>query len=344
MEGYNALEGINLEPFDNLGGFMDTLTGGVLIFVVGVLLFLLLYFIAWVLIFKKAGKSVWAISVPFHNIVVMLELSGLPGWMVFSPFIILLLMFFVPPIVVVILNIGLYILLNYMLAKSFNKSIGFIIGLIILPFIFYPILGFNRDKYIGPGGKQLDSNTNVANDEVTINQDLNKPVTGEQSTVTSHPQGMVLTEETQPEVIEELSVPVTPVNDLSQSVPPSPEPVPVFNVVPPINMPVNELNNPETIMKQDINPNVTNEQPAVVNHPQGVVLTEETSPEMVIGDSLFADSEGNINQQLTNDPSKPMFENTPGLDNPQSGLNPCPNCGTNVKVGETTCFMCGTKI
>jgi hypothetical protein len=39
-----------------------------------------------------------------------------------------------------------------LLSKSFGKSEGFTVGLILLPIVFYPILGFGDAKYQGPAG------------------------------------------------------------------------------------------------------------------------------------------------------------------------------------------------
>jgi len=39
-----------------------------------------------------------------------------------------------------------------LLSKSFGKNEAFTVGLIFLPFIFYPILGFGSAKYQGPAG------------------------------------------------------------------------------------------------------------------------------------------------------------------------------------------------
>ena len=36
------------------------------------------------------------------------------------------------------------------MAKAFGKGIGFILGLIFIPNIFYLILGFGGAQYIGP--------------------------------------------------------------------------------------------------------------------------------------------------------------------------------------------------
>lgn len=42
----------------------------------------------------------------------------------------------------------LAILINLAIAKNFGKSTGFAVGLILLPMIFYLILGFGDDKFI----------------------------------------------------------------------------------------------------------------------------------------------------------------------------------------------------
>ena len=91
-------------------------------------------------IFEKAGKPGWASIIPIYNVIVLLEIIGKPLW-----WIILLLI----PLVNIIFGIWAVNLLS----KSFGKNEGFTIGLIFLPFIFYPILGFGDAKYEGPAGK-----------------------------------------------------------------------------------------------------------------------------------------------------------------------------------------------
>ena len=39
-----------------------------------------------------------------------------------------------------------------LLSKSFGKGVGFTLGLLLLPFVFYPILGFGSSQYNGPAG------------------------------------------------------------------------------------------------------------------------------------------------------------------------------------------------
>jgi hypothetical protein len=88
-------------------------------------------------IFAKAGKPGWAALIPIYNMVVLLEIVGKPIW-----WILLLLI----PCVGFIIGI----LVAVELAKCFGKGGGFAVGMIFLPFIFYPILGFGDAQYRRP--------------------------------------------------------------------------------------------------------------------------------------------------------------------------------------------------
>jgi hypothetical protein len=46
-----------------------------------------------------------------------------------------------------VVNIVIAILITHQLSLSFGKGAGFTIGLLFLPFIFYPILAFGDAKY-----------------------------------------------------------------------------------------------------------------------------------------------------------------------------------------------------
>ena len=91
-------------------------------------------------IFSKAGKPGWAGIVPIYNIIVLLEIVGKPWWW--------LLLFLIP-----IVNIIFLIWTINLLSKSFGKSEGFTIGLILLGFIFFPILAFGDATYARPAGQ-----------------------------------------------------------------------------------------------------------------------------------------------------------------------------------------------
>ncbi|PHQ78412.1 MAG: signal peptidase I [Phycisphaera sp.] len=87
--------------------------------------------------FKKAGQPGWAAIVPIYNIYVLCKVAGRPGWW--------LLLMLIP-----IVGIVISIMVSIDISKSFGKGTGFAIGLILLGFIFYPILGFGKAEYQGP--------------------------------------------------------------------------------------------------------------------------------------------------------------------------------------------------
>ena len=87
-------------------------------------------------VFTKAGKPGWAAIVPIYNAIVLLEIAGKPLWWV--------ILFFIP-----IVNIVVAVLVGIAVAKSFGKSDAFGIGLGLLGFIFFPILGFGDAQYQG---------------------------------------------------------------------------------------------------------------------------------------------------------------------------------------------------
>jgi hypothetical protein len=87
-------------------------------------------------IFTKAGQPGWACLVPIYNVVVLLKIIQRPMWWV--------VLMLVPLVSIVVAIITLFDL-----AKVFGKGAGFGVGLLFLPFIFYPILGFDESEYQG---------------------------------------------------------------------------------------------------------------------------------------------------------------------------------------------------
>ena len=85
-------------------------------------------------VFQKAGKPGWAAIIPIYNIIVLLEITGKPLWWI--------ILYFIP-----FVNFVAVILVSIELAKRFGKTVGFGIGVALLPFIFYPILGFGDAAY-----------------------------------------------------------------------------------------------------------------------------------------------------------------------------------------------------
>jgi hypothetical protein len=92
-------------------------------------------------VYTKAHEHGWAVLVPFYNTWVLLRIVGRPGWwlvLAFIPFV----------------NLVVSLILLWELAKSFNKTAGWFWGLLLLPFIFYPVLGFGASQYAGPAGPE----------------------------------------------------------------------------------------------------------------------------------------------------------------------------------------------
>jgi len=87
-------------------------------------------------VFTKAGRPGWACLVPIYNTYVFLKIAGKPGWW--------LLLMFIP-----LVNIIVWILALIALANRFGKGGGYVLGLIFLPFIFYPMLAFGDAQYQG---------------------------------------------------------------------------------------------------------------------------------------------------------------------------------------------------
>lgn len=95
---------------------------------VGVVLLALLMVAVW-RVFAKAGQPGWASLVPVYNLLVLLRIAGRPGWWI--------LLCFIP-----LINLVVGVIALVGVARRFGKGTGFGIGLVFLPLVFYPILGF----------------------------------------------------------------------------------------------------------------------------------------------------------------------------------------------------------
>lgn len=105
-----------------------------LIFILVYLVVVLFLLTAMWKMFTKAGKPGWACIIPIYNLVVLIEIAGKPLWwivLLFIPFV----------------NFVVAILINLALAERFGKGGGFAVGLILLPIVFVPILGFGSATY-----------------------------------------------------------------------------------------------------------------------------------------------------------------------------------------------------
>ncbi|MGZ4963314.1 MAG: DUF5684 domain-containing protein [Limisphaerales bacterium] len=110
---------------------------GALAGIIPLLLFIAIWFIlvigVWK-VFAKGGQPGWACLIPIYNLYCLIKIAGKEWWW--------LLLFLVP-----LVNIVVAIMLVVAISKNFGKGGGFAAGLIFLPWIFYPILGFGAAQY-----------------------------------------------------------------------------------------------------------------------------------------------------------------------------------------------------
>jgi hypothetical protein len=122
-------------PGSEGGGIVAALFGGVF-FLIWLAILVLVIASLWK-IFDKAGKPGWAAIVPIYNLVILLEIIRKPIWWI--------VLFLVPCV-----NVVAAVLVAVELAKCFGKGVGFAIGMILLPFVFYPMLAFGDARYTPP--------------------------------------------------------------------------------------------------------------------------------------------------------------------------------------------------
>ncbi len=118
-----------------IGFALFFLVGGLLFFAMAVVLVLINIIIisSWK-IYQKAGFEGWECLIPIYNYLVFLKIIGKPWYW--------LLLLIVP-----ILNIVVYVWGLNLLSKRFGKDLGFTLGLLFLPYFFFPILAFGNAKY-----------------------------------------------------------------------------------------------------------------------------------------------------------------------------------------------------
>ena len=80
-------------------------------------------------VLDKAGLPGWGIVVPIYGEYLLLKLVGRKWWWLLP-----------------IMNF-VFLLVPFEIAERFDRDATFGAGLLIFPYIFYPILGFGRSRY-----------------------------------------------------------------------------------------------------------------------------------------------------------------------------------------------------
>ena len=101
--------------------------------IIGAFYYLLSSFIL-LKIFRKAKVKDITCFIPIYRVIKLLNITELKWYYIFG-------------LLVPIANIFFFIYMNIKLGKKFEKSNKFIVGMILLPIVFYLILGFDDSKY-----------------------------------------------------------------------------------------------------------------------------------------------------------------------------------------------------
>ncbi len=297
---------------------------------------LIVIFISLSKIFKKANRSAISALIPFYNLWVLIELVDLPTWYFF--------LFFIP-----IVNIWVFYKSMQVLAKSFRRSNRFAIGLLLLPFIFFPILASKDSEYIGINisameGKSvaIDISQPVEEKQETINEEvdeasanINISIGGGvyQKDYTSNLLQVDKVQAISEETIQAAKQKQNLMNSLSFS-------------KPTFIQPIEKEEKVEEPLPKQMSIEFPTQMPEMQKETPKVPPVS-TPPLAPVSNSKPMPSE----PQMIN-PSVPPIEPTPNVpstnNSPVSSTNGefkvCPKCGTKVKGNAKVCFLCGTSL
>ena len=249
-------------------------------------------------IFTKNGKPGWAAIIPIYNIIVMLQIAELPTWY--------LVLFLVP-----FANIYVLIKIYAGLAKKEGKSTGFVVGMVFLPVIFFPILAFGKSNVVVEEQQPVYNQQPVQPiEQPTMPQQpiynqqpvTSAPVMQEPVTPTPNPVQEQPVMPQQPEVVPtQEPVMTTPI--MEQPVMPTPEPAPVQQPV--VNGTFPSMSN--VVEKPAAESTITQGMPEPPVNPAPVVEPVQVTPDSVLAENAniqnvqntdFLNNQNNNNGQL----------------------------------------------
>lgn len=287
-------------------------------------------------VFKKANRSGISAIIPFYNIWILLEIVNLPK------------IYFVLMLIPIV-NIFAYIKISFILAKLFRKSKMFAIGLIVLPFIFYPILAFSGSEYIGINIVAMEGKSNVVEIPTVVEEDNKKMTVNEEVDEKSQKLNISIGGGVyQKDYTKDLlSVDNNQAIYKAQSDNKN-QKVATENTNQPQN-PTFVTQIKEEVVKEESKDINTEFQSQIYNvKPIEIVATES---------NLIAPENINTNENVNQLNQKPFGEIekiVEPLSNTQSTTNvstkqdsefiTCPKCGATVKSNAKACFLCGTHL
>lgn len=289
-------------------------------------LLLLLTFFALSKIFKKANHSGIAAWIPIYNAYLLTEIANMP--------VVYFIFMFIP-----VLNIYSLYKINQSLAGLFKKSKLFGYGLLLFPFIYYPILAFSDSEYIGINLFGLQGTTTVEdipiidenkNQEIEVNVndsiDLATPSAnislGGGKYQKDYASNLVDVDRSQV------------LNKVEAEKAAKLNPIPRENKFISNNIP-NNVVAPQPAMP---NKNDMFSVPFIDANPSGDPMVQQpiinNQPDVVIPGPVIPTE--NVSNSTSNSSLSSVDQST--------GFSVCPNCGTRVSDGAKVCFICGQPL
>lgn len=102
---------------------------------IGIVMYIIFMIAAWN-IFEKAGEAGWKAIIPIWNVYILYKIT----WGIGLIFLLMLI-----PVVGTIVAL----ITSYKMAKVFGHGIGYALGLIFFPWLFWLILGLGSSEYQG---------------------------------------------------------------------------------------------------------------------------------------------------------------------------------------------------
>ena len=161
IEGVNP-ENFNIEKYfssaDASQGILNFLAGTMIAIGVIIVICAIIIIVAEVKMFKKGKQPGWAAIVPFYNQYVLCKMVGVNPWWVLITVVASFIgeVPYVGTIILLAVSIYYAILTGVSTARAFGKDDAFAVGLILLPVVFYPILGFGKAEYVGADNPMND--------------------------------------------------------------------------------------------------------------------------------------------------------------------------------------------
>lgn len=290
--------------------------------VVGIIAFIILLIILISIskVLKKANRTPITGLIPIYNLIPLLEITNLP-----KHYFILL--------IIPIINIPFLLMLNLELAKFFKKDKKFGIMLLVLPFIYFPILAFGKSEYIGINLTAMnnknaikdipmidDSKNNIIekeiNDEIDVNAKNANISLGGGKYQNKYKNSLLQVED---DIIAKGEIKKEKKNDIITD---------------------------GKFFKGNIAVQNNNPQPEPVNNntPFSVSYINEQTPTPTteqIQPTQTEDSQKFVSNPLNNQQEEEKVDLLKHVDyRPRS----CPNCGTRVADNARICIICGQKL